>query len=265
MPVALRGGTETFWRSWGEGAAEVLLLHCSLAHSGAWEGFARALGRPAVAFDAPGHGQSGPVDPGVDYQVQNLRVAEDFLGNAPIDVVGHSFGATVALRLAAERPEAVRRLVLIEPVLFVAARGLPAFDDHVASIRPFVAAMEAGDTVRAARYFTAMWGTGVTWEEMRAEKQQSLAEQIHIIAAQDAALFQDSAGMVAPGRLEAIGTPTLLLAGGLSPPIVHAVQDELEARMPETERVVVPGAGHMVPITHAKAVAEVVSGFLSAG
>lgn len=50
------------------------------------------------------------------------RIARAALG-APVDVIGHSFGATVALRLALERPELVRSLVLVEPVLFAAAKA----------------------------------------------------------------------------------------------------------------------------------------------
>ena len=83
MPTALRGGIETYWRSWGARPYEVLMLHCSLAHSGAWDGLARRLGRPCLAFDAPGHGRSGPADPGREYQTQCLDAAETFLGDAP--------------------------------------------------------------------------------------------------------------------------------------------------------------------------------------
>ncbi|MDJ0627961.1 MAG: alpha/beta hydrolase [Rhodobacter sp.] len=263
MPIALRGGTRTFWRTWGSGPPQALLLHCSLAHSGVWDGLVRRLDIPAVAFDAPGHGQSGPLDQTLDYQVQCLRVTEDFLGREPMDVIGHSFGATVALRLAAERPQAVRRLVLIEPVLFAAARGAPVFESHVAAFRPFAEALQAGNPVLAAQRFTAMWGAGVAWDQMRVAQRQALVDQIHVIPAQNGSLFEDNAGMLAPGRLEAIAAPTLLLAGSASPAIVHAIQDVLQTRLRMTARQVVPDAGHMLPITHAAEVADAIAPFLS--
>jgi pimeloyl-ACP methyl ester carboxylesterase len=37
--------------------------------------------------------------------------------DAPVHMVGHSFGGAIAVRLALARPEMLRRLVLIEPVL----------------------------------------------------------------------------------------------------------------------------------------------------
>ena len=263
MPTAIRGGTETYWRTWGEGAPRVLMLHCSLAHSGAWDGLAQRLGCPCLAFDAPGHGRSGPRDPGQDYQDQCLRVAGDFVADGPMDIVGHSFGATVALRLAIERPEAVRRLVLIEPVLFAAAKGTAAYDRHVLAIQPFVAAIRAGDTPLAAQRFTDIWGTGVSWADMRAAQRQALTDQIHVIPAQNDALFEDNAGLLAPGRLDAVQVPVLLLEGAASPDIIAAILDVLQDRLPQTTRRSIRGAGHMLPITHPGAVAAAIGPFLT--
>jgi lipase len=47
------------------------------------------------------------------------------LPEGPVHLIGHSFGATVALRLAIEAPERVASLTLIEPVLFAAAPDGP--------------------------------------------------------------------------------------------------------------------------------------------
>ena len=50
---------------WGEGAAEIVLLHDGLGSIGQWrhvpEALARSTGRTVLAFDRPGHGQSRPV------------------------------------------------------------------------------------------------------------------------------------------------------------------------------------------------------------
>ena len=263
MPTALRGGTETFWRVWGDGAPRLLMLHCTLAHSGAWAGLAERLGRAALAFDMPGHGKSGPPDPGRDYQTQCLDVAADFLTGGAMDLIGHSFGATVALRLAAERPDLVRRLVLIEPVFFAAAKGTAIYDAHRADLRPFIDALDAGAPERAARIFTGMWGAGVAWEDMRAAQRQALSAQIHIIPAQDAALFQDNARLLAPGRLEGVRAPVLLIEGGASPAIIGAIACALAKRLPDAQRHIVASASHMLPITHPDAVAALARPFLS--
>ena len=74
-------------------------------------------------------------------------------------------------------------------------------------------------------------------------------------AATESAVTEDSGGLLLPWRLEALGLPVLLVEGALSPPVIGAVHDELARRLPQVGRVVVPGAGHMLPITHPFAVA----------
>ena len=260
MPTDLCGGTQTFWRSWGDTAPEVLMIHCTLAHSGAWKGMAEALGRPAVAFDLPSHGRSAGWDQSQDLQSQSLAVARDFL-NGPMDVIGHSFGATVALRMALETPELVRSLVLIEPVLFAAARGTALFDEHMERMGPMDAAFRVGDMERAAKLFTAVWGTGVAWDDLRVEQRTALTDQIPLVRAQDAALFKDAFGILDPGRLEALPCPVLIVQGGDSPPIIGAINAALADRIPNASTLSVPGGTHMVPITHPVDVATKVHEF----
>ena len=117
-----------FARRWGDGPREVVALHCSLAHSGAWEGVVRALG-PGLRVTAPdilGHGKAPDIDPGRDLHDQCYEAVLPHLPEGRFDAVGHSFGATLALRLAEELPERVRSLTLIDPVLFAAPIALAA-------------------------------------------------------------------------------------------------------------------------------------------
>ena len=115
-----------FSRSFGNGPRKVLAVHCTLAHSGAWRGVAAAMGSE-VTFVTPDmltHGRSPDWDKQGDFQTRNTQAIEPLL-EEPMDVVGHSFGATVALRLALAHPDKVRSLTMIEPVFFAVA----AIDD----------------------------------------------------------------------------------------------------------------------------------------
>jgi pimeloyl-ACP methyl ester carboxylesterase len=256
-------GAGLWWRHWGEAAPELLMIHCTLAHSGAWSGLAAALGRPALAPDLPGHGKSGDWDRSQDLQQQSLdAVLDGIAGQTPLHVIGHSFGATVALRLALEHPDLVRRLVLIEPVFFAAARGTPDYEENARDFAPFDAAMRSGDAKEAARVFTERWGAGVAWDQMRAAQRLALTEQIHLVPAQNGSIFEDNAGQLRPGRLEGLDLPVMLVEGSRSPGIIGAIAAALAARLPQATRQVIDGAGHMVPISHAKAVATVVRPFL---
>jgi pimeloyl-ACP methyl ester carboxylesterase len=63
------------------------------------------------------HGKSPDWDGSGDFQDVSVAAALPFLDDAPMDLIGHSFGATLALRLAVAHPDRVRSLTMIEPVL----------------------------------------------------------------------------------------------------------------------------------------------------
>jgi len=102
----------------GEGAP-VLLLHPLGVDRSFWDGVVPALdGSEVLTYDLPGHGET-PVPP-EQYTIEVLAdQARDLLaeaGSARVDVVGVSLGGLVALRLAADNPDLVRRLVVVDAV-----------------------------------------------------------------------------------------------------------------------------------------------------
>ncbi|MDH3264202.1 MAG: alpha/beta hydrolase, partial [Paracoccaceae bacterium] len=146
------------WRTWGQGPRRAVGIHAGLLQSGAWERVAACLpaGLGLLAFDMPGHGRSGPWDEARDYMDQTVAAALGLIADAPVDLLGHSFGAVAALRIASERPDLVRSLVLYEPVFFAAAEARGT--DTRAPNAGFAAALAAGDREEAARCFTEVWG-----------------------------------------------------------------------------------------------------------
>lgn len=247
------------WRDWGAGAP-VLALHCSLAHSGAWSGVAAALpGRRLVAPDLPGHGRSADWAGGDlhDLTTAACTALAESLGR-PLDLLGHSFGGTVALRMALENPGLVRRLVLIEPVLFTAARraGAPEYIEFMDRHGDWPAEVTA-----AAAGFHAIWGAGA-FADLAPQQQGYMIDRMPLVRTIQPLLHDDLRGLAAPGRIEALTIPVLLLQGSDSPPVIDAIQRELARRLPDARREVIAGAGHMLPITHAAQVAERIAAFL---
>jgi lipase len=250
-------------RRWGpEGAPSVFLLHCALAHGGAWEKLARILSDRyrLIAPDMVGHGAGPDGDRTRDYHDQATEQARALLPEGPVHLVGHSFGATVALRLAIEEAERVASLTMYEPVLFAAAPDGDAKRRNAETLASMTPMIAAGDTEQAARLFLSVWGAGGTFDALPPPQAAYMAERMWTIAAQQPSLHQDSARLLP--RLGTVACPVLLMQGSASPPVIGQILDRLEEGLRDTRRILIEGGGHMAPVTHAKAVAEPIGRFL---
>ncbi|WP_299830261.1 alpha/beta fold hydrolase [uncultured Roseobacter sp.] len=248
----------THARTFGHGSRAALAIHCTLAHSGAWRALGAALEDhfTLTAIDLPSHGKSDDCDPQRDLHAQCRDAALAHLSD-PVDVIGHSFGATVALRVAVEYPHLVRSLTLIEPVFFAAARvdAPEAMAAHEVEAAPYFSALAQGDTTRAARLFNRFWGDGTKWDDIPDGTRRYMADRMHIVPRQADAIIEDNARIMVPGALDKVAMPTLLIQGDQTADIIDAVNKSLAARMPNARRAWITGAGHMAPITHPQAVA----------
>lgn len=246
-------------RHWaGDPDRPALALHCMMASGSYWGPIAAALDGAVdlQGFDMPGHGRSDDWAPQAgdpDYHTAVTRIAASFI-DRPLDLIGHSIGATIALRIAVAAPEAIRSLTLIEPVLFAAAPDA-AEDDLNARMQ---AALDGGDDLAAAQVFLSVWGNQDV-AALPPAAQAALTRQIRLVVDTGPTLHQDRANILRDGGLEAIDAPVLLISGQDSPPVIGAIADALAARLPDVGRAQVPGAGHMLPITHPDQVAGLIA------
>lgn len=234
----------------------VVMAHCALSRHDALLPLAEAIGGAATLIDMPGHGRSADWDGHTDYH----KLVTDSLAaccDEPAHVIGHSFGATAALRLAVEQPDRVHRLTLIEPVYFAAAKSTPAHAAHQRDFAPFVAAMEADDRATAAEVFNGLWGA-MPWADMPAALRHQIVKRIHLIPAGAVAIEDDPDGITSADRLSTLNIPVTLIRGRKSPPVMAAIHAALAARLPQARDHVVEDAAHMLPITHRAQVAAVI-------
>ncbi|WP_249138792.1 alpha/beta fold hydrolase [Phycicoccus avicenniae] len=94
---------------------DVVLVHGTGSDATTWDEVAVGLGtdRTVHAVDLRGHGRSDrPGTYSVALMAQDLAQVLPHLVAGPVDLAGHSLGGLVALRLADDRPDLVRRLVL---------------------------------------------------------------------------------------------------------------------------------------------------------
>ena len=112
----------------GEGEPPLVLVHGLATTREIWDLVTPSLAerRRVVTLDVPGFGGSAPVGDGFKLDAVADRIARGLAARgvrAPFDLVGHSLGAGIALTLAARRPRAVRRLILVAPAGLV---GMPS-------------------------------------------------------------------------------------------------------------------------------------------
>ncbi|MFC8732312.1 alpha/beta fold hydrolase [Luteimicrobium sp. NPDC057192] len=133
-----------------EDGPPVVLLHGILGSAAYWEAVTRRLpDRRTIALDLLGFGASprptGSAYDTADHVAAVVATLDALDLRAPVTLVGHSMGALVALRLAADHPDRVARLVLV---------GMPVFASPEAARRslartPLRRALLYGPTSRA--------------------------------------------------------------------------------------------------------------------
>ena len=113
---------------WGGDGPPVLALH-GLASSAHWYDIVAPLLRErfrVIAPDQRGHGQTTQADAGYDWRSLSLDAVAllDHLGISRAVVMGHSWGANVAINVAAKFPDRVSSLVLVDGGFFTPRLGV---------------------------------------------------------------------------------------------------------------------------------------------
>jgi pimeloyl-ACP methyl ester carboxylesterase len=247
----------------------VVLLHGSAASSGQWRTLTERLeGRFRVlAPDLHGHGGSdpwpGPAAPTLDGDAAIVAALSDKEGG-PVHLVGHSYGAAVALRLARRHPERLRSLALIEPVAFHLLRGggpaCGAMLAEVEGVAGAVARAAAGrDAASGMARFVDFWNGDGAWSRMPAERQAATARLAGLVARHFAAALGETTPLDAYRAIEA---PTLVACGTETPAPTRHIAEALIRILPRLWALRVADAGHMLPLTHPEAVNGAVAAHL---
>lgn len=246
----------------------VVCVHSNASHGGQWRALmARLASRHRVlAPDSYGSGASPdwPSDRTITLadEVAFLEPVFHSAGH-PFHLVGHSYGAGVALRAALEQPQRVRTLVLYEPTLFslIEADG-PAPNDADGirnAVAASAAALDAGDPALAAKCFIDYWMGDGSWNATPAERQSAIAKSTVNVRRWGHALITEPTPLPA---FAALDMPVLLMTGGRSPASALGVARRLLSVLPQVEHRVFEPLGHMGPITHPEAVNDAIEAFL---
>jgi len=182
---------------------------------------------------------------------------------SPLALVGHSYGAAVALIAALANPGRVRAMALYEPTLFALLDAEKPPPNEADGIRNAVAeagvALDAGNPDAATERFIDYWaGTG-TWKQTPAQRRQPIAASVTNVRRWGYALFTEPTPLKA---FRSLDIPVLYMVGKRSTPAAHGVTRLLANALPRLELVEFENLGHMGPVTHPDVVNEAIWQFL---
>ena len=243
--------------SGGPGATRVVLVHGFTQTLAAWAAVGERLAHrwEVVRVDLPGHGRSGGVRAG--FEAAAALVGE--AGGAGA-YVGYSLGGRVCLRLALDRPDLVRALVLVGASPGIAGAGERAA--RRAADERLAAEIER-DGVAA---FLDRWLAGPLFATLPAEtagRDERLANTAEGLAS---ALRRLGTGAQEPlwERLGGLRPPVLLVAGERDPKFSELAHRMAAAVGPTARVAIVAGAGHAVHLERPATTATLIEEFLVA-
>lgn len=243
-------------------SSPVLFLHSSMSSGQQWNALRESINQPSVAPDISGYGKAEmPTSQRSEHQLAfELKALSDQIPEQPFHLVGHSYGAANALRLARLRPEKVISLTLFEPVAFyLLGKDDPQQQSVLALSQKIENFIDQDDPASAAACFIDYWNGEGTFSRLNEKMQSIFCQGIIKVAYDFAALLNEDCQ---PKDLKTIRCPVLLLEGAESQPTTHAVMSTLRSVFHEAEHHNLP-CGHMGPLTHPHLVNPLVSQFIA--
>jgi pimeloyl-ACP methyl ester carboxylesterase len=248
------GEVEIEWEQTGSGDRPFVLVHGFTGSRDDWADVLPALAElgPTVTLDQRGHG--GSTNPGtpeaysLEQLVLDLTRFLDAVGIESCDLLGHSMGGMVCLRLLLAHPERIASLVLMDTAAGPIASGVRkifeiggkiAREQGMAALFAAMRAQMTGDPDRpaAARRAEETMGATRYWERIRAKIEAMDPEAFATLGP----LLADHDGV--EGRLAEIRCPTTVMVGAQDTAFLAPAR-ELEAGIPGARRVEIPDAAH---------------------
>jgi pimeloyl-ACP methyl ester carboxylesterase len=259
-----------FFREAGAGPG-VVCLHANASSSHQWLSLMDVLSDRFHVLAADSFGAGGsppwPAEGGVSLEDEAALLEPVFeRAGEPHAIVGHSYGAAVAMIAALADPRRVRAIAVYEPALFWLLDAQSPPPNEADGIRAALAgaadSLAAGDRLCAAQRFIDFWMGEGSWAGTPDSRRARVAAAVVNIRGWARAAFSNPTPLAA---FAALDVPVLCMMGSESPASSRGVARLLAKTLPRVQLVEFPGMGHMGPVTHPAIVNNAVSRFLDIG
>lgn len=180
----------------------------------------------------------------------------------PIDLLGHSRGGHIAFRVAQQRPDLVRRVILAEPggaldasLAPQAAGAAPSLRSHVAIAAEKIA---AGDPEGGLELFIDLLEGPGTWRRLAEAARQELRDNARTLLGQ----VNENRQPFSKADAEAIRVPMLFIGGGASRDQMLTVLRALAEHVPGARTAIIPNTTHVMFEQDPVRFCEIVAAFL---
>lgn len=250
------------WQDRDPAKPPMLLIHGVGLRAEAWQRMMPALAAhyALTLIDLPGHGSSA----GFETDPTSVR---DYAGRvqpvlqrvgAPTIVVGHSMGALIAMDLAILCPELVAAIAPLNAVFRRDAAAAAAVQKRAGAL--------AGKWMMDPTETLARWFGPAPAGELRdmAVECRSWLQSVDPVGYRQAYSVFAHADGPDDADLARITCPALFVTGADEPNSTPAMSRTLAQRVSQGQSAIIDGARHMMPMTHAAQVSDLLIRFLQA-
>lgn len=252
-------GTRLRYELRGQGAPLVLVHGFTLSLE-MWEPQIEALSARfrVLRYDLRGFGKSDPPN-GTPYRhAEDLAALLDYLELASAHVLGCSMGGGIAVDLALNFPHRVRSLVLFDSAL----GGFSYSHEFVAATTTLYARGKASGVEAARQLWLKHPMFAPVLASVAADRFRAIVEAYsgwHWVNNDCTRRYETPAAH----RLGEIQVPALVLVGELDVPDMRAIANTLEQNIPNAQKVVLEGVGHMASLENPTSFNQTVLEFLT--
>ena len=245
----------------------VLCIHSFASSSRQYRGLAERLAPrfEVVAADLYGHGERPAWSGEHPFTVADEAACFEALlpQEGSVHLVGHSYGAAVALRIAGKHRSRISSMALYEPAIWgtlaALCPGEPATLEIEAVRDDTTRLVEGGELEAAAERFIDYWTGAGAWAATPAERRPRVLASVRALPDGWRAAFSEP---WSDEGLRALDVPCLLLTGSRSTAAARRALRLLRETLPRTEVIEFEGLGHLGPITHPTRIDEAVEAFI---